>query len=250
MFETTITVTGRIASEIRVRHTAANARVVSFRLLSRSRRYDKARQEWTNGDSVSLWVNCWEQVASGVTASLRRGDQVVVHGPMSTREYDASDGTRRTSTEMRAEAIGPNLRHCTADVLRPPLYDQPAYPAPTALTPASPTRTDPTPAAPDSAAPDFAAPIPTDTPTDPVPAYSTPTACTPTDSPTAPAVLTALPTPRHPDTPAATPAGSPSAAVRNAALAGRVALGLPTDGSLEDLLTELIDPEREVVPAA
>ncbi|WP_282105814.1 MULTISPECIES: single-stranded DNA-binding protein [unclassified Crossiella] len=253
MFETPITVIGRIASEIRVRHTPANARVAGFRLLSRSRRYDKERQEWTNGDSVSLWVNCWDHVAYGVTASLRRGDQVLVHGSMSTREYDASDGTRRTATEVRAEAIGPNLRHCTADVLRSPLYDQPGHAAPADFTatdfaPADPAPTDP----------------PTDPPADPAPAYSTPARSTPADptpaysapadSPTAPAVLTALPTPRpapaHPHTPAATPARGPSEAVRNAAVAGRIALGLPLDGPLEDVLAELTDPEREAVPAA
>ncbi|WHT20750.1 single-stranded DNA-binding protein [Crossiella sp. CA-258035] len=195
-----VTVIGRINSEIRVRHTASNARVAGFRLVSRSRRYDKDRQEWTNGDSLSVWVSCFDQIATGVTATLRRGDQILVHGAMSTREYDATDGTRRYSTELRAEAIGPNLRHCTADVLRPPEFDQYLYADQSFATPA------PAPRTPEPIPPPLPPPQPP--PTSPHPAASAQPPWPPTAPP--PPAARPPPPPRSPPPPQPAPHPRPS----------------------------------------
>ncbi|MGW0521534.1 single-stranded DNA-binding protein [Crossiella sp. NPDC003009] len=277
MFETPVTVIGRISSEIRVRHTASNARVAGFRLVSRSRRYDKDRQEWTSGDSLSVWVSCFDQIATAVTATLRRNDQILVHGAMSTREYDATDGTRRYSTELRAEAIGPNLRHCTADVLRPPEFDQYLYADQPFATSA------PTPQAPEPLPAPAPAALITPSPATPAPAHipaprrlspatlaaispatarraaTTPSPLDPATPAPAPAALaprTPKPTPARttkpprPTTPDPQPAPTSSAAVRRAAASARAELGGPRQGDLEDVLAELDHTRQEAIPVA
>jgi single-strand DNA-binding protein len=119
MFETTLTVTGKVVTEI-TRHTFPNGdRKTSFRLMARERRFDKETQDWTDGDKVFVQVNCWRRLAEGVAVSLVKGDNVVVTGRFFVREYFTDAGERRNSNEIDARAVGPDLAWCTASLDRP-----------------------------------------------------------------------------------------------------------------------------------
>jgi single-strand DNA-binding protein len=61
-------------------------------------------------------VNCWGNLARGVSASLGKGDAVVVVGHLYTNEYEDKEGVRRSSVEVRATAVGPDLSRCSAKV--------------------------------------------------------------------------------------------------------------------------------------
>ncbi|MBP2474244.1 single-strand DNA-binding protein [Crossiella equi] len=119
MFETPATVIGRVVSDVESRHTPNGHLSTNFRVISRTRRFDRERQEWTDGEHLAVRVQCWGELAESAALTLRKGDPVLVTGSLSTREYDAADGSRRVSVELRASAAGPNLRHCSADLLRP-----------------------------------------------------------------------------------------------------------------------------------
>jgi single-strand DNA-binding protein len=54
----------------------------------------------------------------GVGGSLGKGDPVIVVGYVHTSEYDDRDGNRRSSLEVRATAVGPDLARSTASVDR------------------------------------------------------------------------------------------------------------------------------------
>lgn len=108
MFETTVTVVGNAISQPAVREVANGARVASFRVVTRARRFDKARDQWVDGDPFFATVHCWRRLAEGVSSVVNKNDPVVVTGRLRTREYEV-DGRRRSSTEIDANAVGLDL---------------------------------------------------------------------------------------------------------------------------------------------
>ena len=77
-------------------------------MASNSRRRT-AEGNWEPGNSLFVTVNCWGRLVTGVGAALRKGDPVIVAGHVYTSEYDDRDGNRRSTLEMRATAVGPDL---------------------------------------------------------------------------------------------------------------------------------------------
>lgn len=114
MFETPFTVVGNIVTHP-VRLRFGDQELFKFRVASNSRRRS-ASGTWEPGNSLYVTVNCWGNLARGVSASLGRGDAVVVVGHLYTSEYEDKDGVRRSSVEVRATAVGPDLSRCIAKV--------------------------------------------------------------------------------------------------------------------------------------
>jgi single-strand DNA-binding protein len=74
-------------------------------------------------------VSCWGRVVAGTSAALVKGDPVIVVGHIHTSEYDDRDGNRRSSIEVRATAVGPDLARCGARLDRRAQAEQPALEA-------------------------------------------------------------------------------------------------------------------------
>lgn len=107
MFETPLTVTGRIVTDP-VRRRVGDQELVKFRLASNARRRT-GEGTWEPGNSLYLTVNCWGKLAAGVSGSLAKGDAVIVVGHVYTSEYEDREGIKRSSAELRATAVGPDL---------------------------------------------------------------------------------------------------------------------------------------------
>ncbi|BBZ32687.1 single-stranded DNA-binding protein [Mycolicibacterium confluentis] len=116
MFETPITVIGRIVTDPTRRHVG-DQDVVKFRLASNARRRT-ADGTWEPGNSLYLAVNCWGKLATGVAGSLAKGDAVICVGSVHTAEYDDKEGNRRSSLEMRATSVGPDLSRYLVELKR------------------------------------------------------------------------------------------------------------------------------------
>jgi single-strand DNA-binding protein len=114
MFETPLTVVGNIVNDP-IRRAVGDQEVMKFRVASNSRRRG-ADGKWEPGNSFFVTVNCWGRLVSGVGASLRKGSPVIVVGHVHTSEYEDRDGIRRSSVEMRASSVGPDLSRCLARV--------------------------------------------------------------------------------------------------------------------------------------
>ena len=126
MFETPFTIVGNIITDP-VRRRFGDQELYKFRVASNSRRRTPDGN-WEHGNSLYVTVNCWGNLATGTSASLMKGDAVIVVGHVHTSEYDDKDGVRRSSIEVRASAVGPDLSRCTAKVA--PLPKPTAGPAP------------------------------------------------------------------------------------------------------------------------
>jgi single-strand DNA-binding protein len=121
MFETPMTVVGRIITDPR-RRVVAGQEVISFRVASNSRRRT-AEGTWEPGHSLYITVNCWGRLVTGVGAGLYKGAAVIAVGTVHTSEYEDKDGVPRSSLEMRANAVGPDLARVIARIEQPPRTD-------------------------------------------------------------------------------------------------------------------------------
>ena len=110
MFETPITVVGTIITNPE-RRWVGDQELIKFRVASNSRRRT-ADGNWEPGNSLYATVNCWGRLITGVGAGLGKGDAVIVVGNVYTSEYEDRDGNRRSSLEIRATSVGPDLARC------------------------------------------------------------------------------------------------------------------------------------------
>lgn len=117
MFETPITVVGRIITDLR-RRVVGDQEVISFRMASNSRRRT-GEGAWEPGNSLYITVNCWGKLVTGVGAGLYKGASIIAVGTVHTSEYEDRDGIKRSSLEMRATAVGPDLARMIARIEQP-----------------------------------------------------------------------------------------------------------------------------------
>jgi len=117
MFETPMTVVGRIITDPR-RRVVADQEVISFRVASNSRRRT-GEGTWEPGNSLFVTVNCWGKLVTGVGAGLYKGAAVIAVGTVHTSEYEDREGAKRSSLEMRATAVGPDLARVIARIEQP-----------------------------------------------------------------------------------------------------------------------------------
>ena len=110
MFETPITVVGTIVTSPD-RRWVGDQELIKFRVASNSRRRT-ADGAWEPGNSLYATVNCWGRLVTGVGAALAKGDAVIVVGHVYTSEYEDRDGNRRSSLEIRATSVGPDVARC------------------------------------------------------------------------------------------------------------------------------------------
>ena len=117
MFETPLTVVGHIVNDPQ-RRKVGDQEVVKFRVASNSRRR-AGDGSWEHGNSLFITVNCWGKLVTGVGAALGKGAPVIVVGHVYTSEYEDRDGIRRSSLEMRATSVGPDLSRVIVRIEKP-----------------------------------------------------------------------------------------------------------------------------------
>jgi single-strand DNA-binding protein len=110
MFDTPVTVVGNVLTAPEWRRTSVTgAFVVTFKVASTSRRFDKERGQWVDGDTLRVRVSCWRRLGENVSVSVQLGDPVVVYGRLFSRDWLDEQGNRRTSYELDALAMGHDL---------------------------------------------------------------------------------------------------------------------------------------------
>jgi single-strand DNA-binding protein len=124
------TLVGNI-TEPELRFTPSGSAVCTFSVAITERRFDKTKNEWTEGPTTWVRVNAWKGLAEHVAESLTKGSRVIVTGQLRNREWkpEGSEETRY-SLEMTADAVGAELTWATAKVTKaarntPPLPDDP-----------------------------------------------------------------------------------------------------------------------------
>ncbi|YAL84235.1 single-stranded DNA-binding protein [Dermacoccaceae bacterium W4C1] len=108
--KTEITVTGHLGADPELRATKAGEPFAALRLGSTPRVFMRQDQVWVDGPTSWYQVYAYGGLATNVLNSLTKGDPVLVCGTLVIREYRTEDGQPRTSAQITAEVIAPNLR--------------------------------------------------------------------------------------------------------------------------------------------
>jgi single-strand DNA-binding protein len=116
--ETIITVVGNLTADPELRYTQGGLAVANFTIASTPRTFDRAANDWKDGEALFLRASCWREFAEHVAGSLTKGSRVVATGRLKQRSYETKEGEKRTSIELEIDEIGPSLRYATAQVTR------------------------------------------------------------------------------------------------------------------------------------
>jgi single-strand DNA-binding protein len=90
---------GNLGADPELRYTPSGKAVTNLRVAvnDRSRGADG---EWVE-ETMWIRVEVWEQAAERLAEQLRKGNKVYAEGQLRAREYEGSDGQKRTSLELR-----------------------------------------------------------------------------------------------------------------------------------------------------
>jgi single-strand DNA-binding protein len=116
--ETSLTIIGNLTGDPELRFTPSGAAVANFTVASTPRAFDKAKNEWVDGDTLFMRCSLWREAAENVAESLTKGTRVIVTGRLTQRSYETREGEKRTVVELQVDEVGPSLKYATAKVTR------------------------------------------------------------------------------------------------------------------------------------
>jgi single-strand DNA-binding protein len=116
--ETVITVVGNLTADPELRYTQNGLAVANFTIASTPRTFDRASNDWKDGETLFLRASVWREFAEHVAGSLTKGTRVIATGRLKQRDYQTKEGEKRTSIELEVDEVGPSLRYATAQVVR------------------------------------------------------------------------------------------------------------------------------------
>lgn len=112
-----ITIIGNLTADPELRFTPSGQAVTNFTVASTARFFDKAKNEWAEGDTTFIRCSVWREMAENVAESLEKGNRVVVTGTLKVRQYETDKG-KGTSVECDVEEVGPSLKWASAKITR------------------------------------------------------------------------------------------------------------------------------------
>jgi single-strand DNA-binding protein len=106
---------GRLCADPELRTTQSGVAVASFR-VAWSEKYKETE--------TKLFLPCtaWRGTGEFVSKYFRKGQEIIVEGPLSTREYTDKEGNKRTVTELtvdKAHFCGPKQEGGTSNTYQP-----------------------------------------------------------------------------------------------------------------------------------
>ena len=116
--ESIITLVGNCVNDPELKFLPSGVAVCNWTIASTPRTFNKASNEWEDGDTLFLPCSIWRQAAEHVAESLTKGTRVIVTGRLKQRSYDDREGSKRTIYEVEVEEVGPSLLRATAVVTR------------------------------------------------------------------------------------------------------------------------------------
>lgn len=111
--ETNLTIRGRLTADPELRFTPSGAAVTNFAVAVQASKFDKNTNEWKDQPTKFWRCAAWNQGkltrAENIANMLKKGDNIIVYGELTTREYETREGEKRTADEIRVETIGKDL---------------------------------------------------------------------------------------------------------------------------------------------
>lgn len=112
---TTITVAGNLTADPELKQDRNNKPYARVSIAVNPREYDRETKEWKDGEPVFWNGTVFGDLAEHVAHSLSRGQRVIASGTVKTNAWtDRDSGTKKTSTVLQIEDIGPSLLYLNA----------------------------------------------------------------------------------------------------------------------------------------
>jgi single-strand DNA-binding protein len=113
----TLSGTARLTADPEVKFGQSGVAVCKVSLAFNSRKRDD-QGNWV--DDAVYFVNgtLFKEHAEQVAESLLKGHEVVVTGRLKTRQWETTEGEKRSTQELLIDSIGPSLRWATARVAK------------------------------------------------------------------------------------------------------------------------------------
>lgn len=112
-----ICVSGLVATEPRFISTSEGLSICSFRLASPQRHFNRAENQWVDGETNWYTVTAFRQCAENAAQSVNKGDRLVLSGKLRLRQWERDDKSG-LSAEIEADALGHDLRWGTTVLTR------------------------------------------------------------------------------------------------------------------------------------
>ena len=100
-----IQIVGNLGRDPEMRYTPNGRAVTEFSVAVTHRGRDPQTNEWADLGTDWFRVTVWGDRAERTAEEFKKGNRVFVEGRFRTREYDAKDGTHRTSLEITADNV-------------------------------------------------------------------------------------------------------------------------------------------------
>ncbi|KXO92372.1 hypothetical protein AXK57_15085 [Tsukamurella pulmonis] len=106
---------GNVTNDLTYRESARDQRhdFLSFTMAANNGYLDE-NGEWKQTGTVWLNVKAFGALARNARAVIAKGRPVMVHGELKHETFDGADGQRHSSLDLKADAIGLNLRMCAS----------------------------------------------------------------------------------------------------------------------------------------
>jgi single-strand DNA-binding protein len=122
MNEISFAATGNLTADPELRFTAARRALATIRFAVNTRKRT-AGGDWVDQPASYFTGTVWGPMAEHVAESVKKGDRVLMQGPLVTRTYTPGGGPRAgenlSRLEIEIDEIGPSLRWGTAQLSRP-----------------------------------------------------------------------------------------------------------------------------------
>lgn len=100
-----VMIIGNLGRDPEMRYTPNGRAVTEFSVAVTHRGRDAQTGEWADLGTDWFRVTVWGDRAERTAEEFKKGNRVFVEGRFRTREYDAKDGTKRTSLEITADNV-------------------------------------------------------------------------------------------------------------------------------------------------
>jgi single-strand DNA-binding protein len=97
--------------------------IVSFRMVSASRRFDAESGSWKDDQTNWFTVSAFRKLAVNSASSLKKGDRIMALGRLKIRDWDNGERSG-TSVEIDADAIGLDLNFAQGEEPRVPSEEE------------------------------------------------------------------------------------------------------------------------------
>lgn len=110
-----VQLTGNVTRDVELRYSQRGS---AWCVLGVAVNYAQGRDEKRTEKTVFIDVKVFNRVAENVAESVSKGSRITVVGRLESDQWEANDGSKRTSWSVIADTVAPDLRFATATITR------------------------------------------------------------------------------------------------------------------------------------